>query len=66
VQDGAALLGKVLPRIEAVEAGLADLAGKVSDQGETINAIDMRLVLVEANPATAPALLAGLSRFERR
>lgn len=59
-------LGKVFTRVESVEAGVADLAGVVSDQGEEMSKITDRLILVEQTPGTSPDLAKKISYLSTR
>jgi hypothetical protein len=62
----AAELEKIIPRIEGLEAGVEALAGIVSDQGERVDAIDSRLIAVEATPGTSPDLSAKIAYLSTR
>lgn len=55
-EEAVAVAGKAYALAEEVAAGQAELAGIVSDQGEKIDEVDARLMLVEATPGTSPDL----------
>jgi hypothetical protein len=58
-------LGKALARADEAVAGVADLAGKVSNQGEQIDTLANRVALIEQTPGTYPDLLRGMQRLEK-
>jgi hypothetical protein len=62
--EAVAVAGKALALAGDAMAGVEALAGAVSDQGERIDTIDSRLILVEQNPATSPALLEGMESLK--
>jgi hypothetical protein len=63
--EAVAVAGKALARADEAVAGVADLAGKVSNQGEQIDTLANRVALIEQTPGTYPDLLRGMQRLEK-